>query len=159
MLRAFARAFAGRREPVLVTISRFGDVERLRALGRELGIDQQLITLDKPSDDEVVALFNGALGLLFCSLVEGFGLPVVEAMACGCPVVTSTSSCLPEVAGGAALLVDPLDVAAMARAMRRVAEEPSLRQELSARGLERVASLTWRKAAERHLEVYAEAVR
>ena len=90
------------------------------------------------------------------SLYEGFGLPVIEAMASGIPVVTSTGGSLPEVAGDAALVVDPLDVVAIASAILRIASDASLRARLRTLGLARSARFTWREAARAHLEVYSE---
>ena len=157
MLEAFARAFPEPSEVRLVRVSRFGADATLLKRERELGMSHRIVSLRTPSDDEVIALLSAARALLFCSLVEGFGLPILEAMACGCPVLTSTRSCMPEVAGDAAELVDPYDVAAMARAMRRLHDEPDLRAELGARGLARAESFSWDKAAKLHRDVYAEA--
>ena len=83
------------------------------------------------------------MALVYPSLYEGFGMPVVEAMACGCPVITSTTTALPEVAGGAALLVDPTDTDAIAHAMGRVADDASLRVSLSLAGLKRATDFRW----------------
>ena len=102
-------------------------------------------------DTDIPALYSGALALVFPSLYEGFGFPVLEAMRCGTPVITSTTSSLPEVAGDAALLVDPHDVAAIARAIARIVDEPALREELRARGYAQTRRFTWRHAAERTL--------
>lgn len=95
-----------------------------------------------------------ALALVFCSLHESFGLPILEAMACGCPVITSNVTACPEVAGDAALLVDPRNTDAIAQTMRRIAAEPDLRDDLRQRGLTRAAEFTWRRSAEAHLEVF-----
>jgi glycosyltransferase involved in cell wall biosynthesis len=99
----------------------------------------------------VAALYSGALVLLFPTLYEGFGFPVLEAMCCGTPVITSNTSSLPEVAGEAALLVDPRDVDAIADALQRVVTEPTLRAELVARGREHATRFTWQRAAEQAL--------
>lgn len=103
---------------------------------------------------DLPALYNGADLFAFPSLYEGFGLPVLEAMACGTPVVTSNSSSLPEVAGEAALLVDPLDVEAITAAMRQVLSDPALAQELSQRGLQRAMEFTWERTARETIAVY-----
>ncbi|MGA1192810.1 MAG: glycosyltransferase, partial [Kiritimatiellia bacterium] len=88
---------------------------------------------------------------------EGFGLPVLEAMACGAPVICSNKSSLPEVAGDAALLIDPGDVATLVAAMDRMACEPDTRAEYARRGLARAAQFTWDETARRTLAVYEEA--
>lgn len=105
-------------------------------------------------DEDLPALYNGADLFCFPSLYEGFGLPVLEAMACGTPVITSNTSSLPEVAGDAALLVDPYNVEEIATAMRRVLEDPALAQELRKKGLERAKQFTWEKTARETIAVY-----
>ena len=109
--------------------------------------------------DDMPALYRGATALVFPSLAEGWGAPVVEAMACGCPVAASDTGAVAEAAGGAALLFPSDDVAAMAHAIRRVTRDDGLREQLRGQGLERAARLTWATAAARHTEVYAEALR
>jgi len=92
--------------------------------------------------------YSGAACLVLPSLGEGFGLPVLEAMACGTPVVTANTSSLPEVAGDAALLVDPYDVLGLADAMFRVLTDRDLREDLRLRGLRRASLFSWRRTAE-----------
>jgi glycosyltransferase involved in cell wall biosynthesis len=92
--------------------------------------------------------------LAFPSLWEGFGIPVVEAMACGTPVITSTVTSLPEIAGGAALLVDPLSIEAIAEAMGRLEASPALRDDLIAKGLTRARAFDWDTCARRTLAAY-----
>jgi glycosyltransferase involved in cell wall biosynthesis len=106
------------------------------------------------SDDELARLYRGSLCLVYPSLYEGFGLPVLEAMACGTPVVTSASGALAELADGAAVLVDPRDVEAIAAGIR---EAVSRREELRAAGLERARTFTWEAAAGATADVYREA--
>ncbi len=124
---------------------------RLRELDLEDGVH---LTGYVPKED-LPPLYGGALAFLFPSLYEGFGFPLVEAMACGVPVMASDASSLPEVAGGAALLVDPLDVEAMAAGIERVLEDEELRGELVAKGLARAEEFSWEKCARETLAVLA----
>jgi glycosyltransferase involved in cell wall biosynthesis len=103
-------------------------------------------------------LYRAAAVFALPSLHEGFGIPVLEAMACGTPVVASSVYALPEVCGSAAELVDPYDTAAIARGLRNILANPNHAAELSRRGLERAARFTWRRSAERHLECYERAL-
>jgi glycosyltransferase involved in cell wall biosynthesis len=99
-------------------------------------------------------LYNRAMLFVYPSMYEGFGMPVVEAQACGAPVITSTYSSLPEAGGDAALLVDTLDPQALAAAIEQLIRYPAKRAEMSAQGLARAAGFTWENAAEQHLAVY-----
>jgi glycosyltransferase involved in cell wall biosynthesis len=108
------------------------------------------------ADADLPALYSGALAFVFPSLYEGFGLPVLEAGACGVPVITSNTSSLPEVAGDAALLVDPHDVDAIAEAMYRLVTDEALRAELVRRGFENVKRFSWEKCARETLAVLEE---
>jgi glycosyltransferase involved in cell wall biosynthesis len=105
-------------------------------------------------DELLPALYSAAEVFAFPSLYEGFGLPILEAMACGTPVVASRASCMPEVAEGAALLIDPARVDGLVDALERAITDTSLRDDLIARGRERAAQYTWRGAAQSLLEVY-----
>lgn len=104
--------------------------------------------------DDLVFLLNRSVASIYPSLYEGFGFPVVEAMACGTAVITSNVSSMPEIAGGAALLVDPGDSGSIQEALERVATDAQLRQDLVARGLVRVRAFSWREAAARVVEVF-----
>ncbi len=103
-------------------------------------------------DEDLPALYRGALFCVYPSLYEGFGLPVLEGMACGRAVLTSNVSSIPEVAGNAALLVDPMSVSDMRAALDKLAREPNTRAELGARGLERSRKFTWARTASDILE-------
>jgi glycosyltransferase involved in cell wall biosynthesis len=107
-------------------------------------------------DNDVPAIYNLADLLLFPSLYEGFGMPVLEAMACGCPVVTTRTGSSPEVAGDAALLVDPYDVDAIALAARQVLADERLRKRLVQRGFDRVGRFSWERCARETLAVFQE---
>jgi len=110
------------------------------------------------SDDDLACLYSGCIALVFPSLYEGFGIPVLEAMACGAPVITSNTTALPEAAGDAALLVDPEDTAAIAAAMRRVLDAPDLRAALRARGFAHARQFTWARTARATAEAYQAAL-
>jgi glycosyltransferase involved in cell wall biosynthesis len=105
---------------------------------------------------DLPGLTAGATGFLYPSFYEGFGIPVAQAMAAGCPVVTSNVSSLPEITGGAAVLIDPRSVAELSAAIQRLGESPGLRQQLRARGIERARRFTWERAAAESLRYFSE---
>ncbi len=119
------------------------------------GLEGRVIFPGFAADEDLPALYSAARVFAYPSTYEGFGLPILEAYACGTPVVTSTASCLPEVAGDAALLVNPTDVDALAAALHRAATDEPLRATLLARGFKRVNTFTWDNAAKQLMAVYA----
>ena len=126
---------------------------------RELGRRGRVRRLGYVPASLRVPLLSGARTFVFPSLYEGFGLPPLEAMACGTPVVTSDVSALPEVVGDAAVLIDPLDVEGLAAAIRRLWDDEAVRDDLRARGLSRARRFTWDVTARLTLETYAAAMR
>lgn len=130
---------------------------RVWSLIQELDLERQVVFAGTVPDELLPAYYRGALALVFPSLYEGFGLPALEAMACGIPVVTSSVTSLPEVVGDAAVLVDPYDVESIAWGVRRVVEDSSLREELRRKGLERAKQFSWDITAEHTLKVLQEA--
>ncbi|MGO8703709.1 MAG: glycosyltransferase family 4 protein [Candidatus Brocadiia bacterium] len=126
----------------------FREVERL-------GLANEVRHLQAPDDATQAALMNAALALVYPSFYEGFGLPPLEAMACGCPVIASNNSSLPEVVADAAIQVDPRDEPALAQAMRAVVTRPELRASLRERGLRRAKLFSWDRVARETLDVYA----
>jgi glycosyltransferase involved in cell wall biosynthesis len=121
---------------------------------RKLDIPDKIVITGYVSEDDLQTLYQGAVAFVYPSLYEGFGLPALEAMASGVPVITSNSSSLPEVAGDAALLVNPLEVFEIFEAMEALVESPQLRRELSVKGLEQSRKYSWQKTAQKTLEVY-----
>ncbi len=118
------------------------------------GIKDAVHFLDYVPDADLPALFAACDAFVFPSLYEGFGLPPLEAMACGAPVICSNTSSLPEVVGDAALLVNPRDVGALAAAIERVITDAALRAEMHARGLANAARFSWEQAARETIAVY-----
>jgi glycosyltransferase involved in cell wall biosynthesis len=106
--------------------------------------------------DTLRLLYSHADGFVFPSLYEGFGIPVLEAMACGAPVIASNSTSLPEVVGDAALLVDPADEAAIGTALVRLLEDRQLCEQLREKGFERVKQFPWSRAARETMTLYKE---
>lgn len=136
-----AGAFKWKYGPVFETLQRLQLERKVRMTGY---VDEA----------DLPALLCGAKAFAFPSLHEGFGLPVLEAMACGTPVVTSATSALPELAGDAALLVDPLDVGSIARALHRIIDDDELREKLHGRGMQRARSFSWARTASATIRVY-----
>ena len=110
-------------------------------------------------DEDLPAFYSGAAAFVYPSLFEGFGLPVLEAMACGTPVVTSARTALPELTADAGLLIDPENVEALAEAMTRILTDEALARDLRRRRLERSGRYAWKETAGRSLAVYREAAR
>jgi len=124
------------------------------ALVEKLGLKERVRFLGSVSPEELLGLYNAAHLLVHPAFYEGFGLPPLEAMACGTPIVVSNTSSLPEVVGDAALLVEPTDVDGMAVAIWRLISDEALRQRMIHRGLKRARRFSWKKAALETLEIY-----
>lgn len=158
MLRAYA-ALAERCEdcPQLVLGGRKGWLyDSMLALLESEPLRGRVVVTDYLPREEIPVLMGGALAFVFPSLYEGFGLPPLEAMACGTPVIVSDRASLPEVVGEAGLVVPVENEEALCEAMLRLAREPELREELSRRGLERAAQFSWKSAADKLLAVCEE---
>ena len=125
----------------------------LQIQANNLGLGEQIKFLDYVPDNQLPTIINQAIALVFPSLWEGFGLPVLEAMACGTPVITSNLSSLPEVAGDAALLINPYNTDEIAEAMQAVATDSILRSRLRTLSLNRASQFSWAKTGQATVEV------
>ena len=154
LLAAFDQFAATHPEQLLALVGGIGwQTERLRQALASIQARDRVRLLGYVPDDELPPLYSGSLALAFPSLYEGFGLPALEAMACGAPVLTSSTSSMPEVVGKAGLLVDPQDTQAIAAGLARLADDPELRRTLGDRGQLRAGLFTWEHAAHETLAV------
>jgi glycosyltransferase involved in cell wall biosynthesis len=128
--------------------------DSVRRTASELGVLDKVHFFGYVPQNMMCGLYGLAQVLVFPSWFEGFGLPVIEAMACGTPVVASDSSSLPEVAGGAALLFPAAEAPTLENVLRRLLGDPRLHADLRLRGLARAADFSWARSAAQHLEVY-----
>jgi len=130
--------------------------ESLRELISSLNLNDDVIFIDHPTQADLVTLYSFADLFVFPSLFEGFGMPPLEAMACGAPVICSNAASLPEVVGDAAITIDPCDIDGWASAIVRVLNDSNLRTDLSKRGLEHAGQFTWERNARETVAVYQE---
>ncbi len=155
LVRAWsAYCAAGGRETLVIAGHWDARYPAAQRLAGALGLGEQLLFLGPVTDAEAPYLYNGASLFLWPSRYEGFGLPVLEAMACGVPVISSNASSLPEVAGEAARLLPPQDPAAWAEAAARILRDRPLAREMRERGLEQAARFSWERSAAATLELY-----
>ncbi|HXM19322.1 MAG TPA: glycosyltransferase family 1 protein [Candidatus Tumulicola sp.] len=127
---------------------------RFASYSQQLGIGDRVRLLGFVSEKDLVELYNAAEVMLYPSLYEGFGLPILEAMSCGAPVVTSATTSLPEVAGDAAVLVDPLDTEGITHALIDLIENPGKREALRAKGRARAHAFSWERMAADCVAIY-----
>lgn len=156
VIKAYARARELHDFPhPLVCVGERGPSEpKIRQRAEQLGIGERLLMLGHVAQEALPAIYQGAALFLYPTLYEGFGLPVVEAMASGVPVITSSTSALKEIASGYAHLVNPLDVEAIARAIVRCLSDEAHRKSLAERGLRRAEDFRWESAAAQTLAIY-----
>ncbi len=155
LVEAFGRAPRLRDTMNLVVVGGMDrGAEPIREAMRRARLEETVIFPGHVPLEDLRALYSACSLFVFPSLYEGFGMPVLEAMACGAPVVSSNAASLPEVAGDAALLVDPTDVPVLADAMTRVVEDAGLREDLRKRGALRVKAFSWERSARDLLQVY-----
>ena len=159
LVQAFAQSRLADEGVRLVLVGDLGDVfhthvPELLAEVAERGVESAVIFTGFVPDDDLVFLYNHALALVQPSLMEGFGLPTVEAMACGTPIVASTAGSLREVVGDAGIFFEPTDVDAMAGALRTFRDDSALRTSLAAKALRRAGRFQWSTAAQALLDVF-----
>lgn len=158
LVEAFGRVRRGRPDLRLVLVGPPGNASlRVQQTSARLDLHDPVTWLPAVTDGELAALYSGAAAFAFPSLAEGFGLPILEAQACGAVVVTSDRGAMAEVAGGAALLVDPTRVDALASALEQALDDQALAAHLREQGMQRAAIFTWERCAQAVLTVYQQA--
>jgi len=152
------RTQAGGKLPQLVLVGKCAWLydETLRTI-KDLEVSNSVVLTGYVPEDHLPALYSGALFFVYPSYFEGFGLPPIEAMKCGAPVIVGNKTSLPEIVGDAGVLVDPFDVNDIACAMERLMRDSSFRSHLRAKGLERAKLFDWKETARRTLAVYRKA--
>ncbi len=164
LIRAFAKLRARQSGVKLMLVGDYqsdgfkGCYRDLKSLTAALGVDAEVVFTGYVPDDELCRLYNQASLFVMPSFDEGFGLPALEAMACGAPVVVSSGNSLEEVVADAGLHVDPRDEAGLTAAMERLLENPVLSEQFAQRALTRAAEFSWDAAARRMLEIFRDAV-
>jgi glycosyltransferase involved in cell wall biosynthesis len=153
-IRALALCARDRPDVRMVVSGRGDSIDTLTHLARELGIGRRVIFTAPLSHSELLRFLHGAAALVFPSLIEGFGFPVLEALAAGCPVIASDCPTVVEIAGPAALFCDPRKPEAFAAAMTRILGDTQARSDLRQRGIRRAADFSWDRCAAETLAVY-----
>jgi glycosyltransferase involved in cell wall biosynthesis len=157
LVRAYISLDEGIRKDIKLVLAGFKGWQNKEIMKLLKKVKSDILYLGYLPDKELGKLYNLATMLVYPSLYEGFGLPPLEAMACGCLVVVSNAASLPEVCGDAAQYVDPHDVNSIAGGIAKVLSDETLRRSLIARGLERAQLFSWEQAAKKHLEVFEDA--
>jgi len=155
LLRSFYMVRKQARDIILVIVGSGWNNPFVQKLTNELSLQGHVKMLGWIPKEDLVALYNGAVVLLFPSLHENFGFPIVEAMACGCPVVASNAYAIPEIVGNAVILCDPYDYNCFAGAILKILSDPQTREELVKRGLERAKLFNWDVHIDRIVDVYS----
>lgn len=157
LLKAFAKVHSERPDVVLVKLGRAHNADHHKEtldLIKSLGIREVVKFVEHVTDEDIVNWYRGASIMVVPSLVEGFGLPVLEAMACGTPVVSSDAETLVEIAGDAAIIVPRMDDGGYAQAILKVLNNPDVAREMTEKGLEHVKKFTWENTARAIIDVY-----
>lgn len=151
------RSFAGSKvvKDYQLVLGCYMDIEKYTLLVKELNIANRVIFLPKLNDQDMIDLYSACRVFVFPSLYEGFGLPILEAMQCGAPVITSNVSSCPEIAGDAALLVDPNNIGQISDAINEIHDNLSLRKNLITKGYSRAAHFSWDKFAKEMMDIFS----
>ena len=139
---------------VIVSATKGHYYDKILRMIKKLKLEKEVIFTGYVQPDDLPKVYNAADLFVFPSFYEGFGLPPLEAMACGCPVITSNTSSLPEVVGDAGIMVDPHHAEGLADAMHKVLNNDGLKQDMIKRGLKRAKMFSWEKAAKKTLKIY-----
>jgi glycosyltransferase involved in cell wall biosynthesis len=156
LIEAFAR-IPQKDHQLIIVGNRWYHGDDAEEKARTLGLNGRVRFLGYVPRADLPGLFSGATAFVYPSLLEGFGLPVIEAMACGAPVITSNNSSMKELGEGAAALIDPRDTREITEALARVAEDSAFRNDLSKKGLNRASQFSWERTAQLTLDIYREA--
>jgi len=156
LIRAFYKAQKEKHGPAMLALAggKGWLYEETEQLVQELHLEKNVCFLGRVSEHELITLYSLADVFAYPSFAEGFGVPPLEAMACGAPVITSNTTALPDVVGDAALLVDPRDPGALAQALNRIIGDTALQEDLRQKGYQRAKQFTWAEAARKQLSVY-----
>ncbi len=152
LVEAFAKVKTGRK--LVLAGKEDPRYREVHEVVKRLSLQHRVVFLGQVPEDDLPALYSGAALFVFPSLYEGFGLPLLEAMACGVPVVCSSTSSLPEIVGRAAVMVAPLDISQLARALERVLGDGELRAYMREEGLKQAARFSWERTAKETLAAY-----
>jgi len=152
IIRAFAESEKAL-DFILVLVCHL-DIPKYKELCLSLGVQDRVIFVNSASQAELIALYSGCYCFLFPSLYEGFGLPILEAMQCGAPVITSNTSACPEVATGAALLVNPVKISEISEAINQLCSNSDLRGSLIQKGFKHAKNFSWKRFGEQMLSIY-----
>lgn len=159
LIKAFSLVFArlNLMKLSLVIVGKTGWLnQEIFQMPKNLGIENKVKFIGQAKDEDLPAIYNLAQVLVYPSLYEGFGLPVLEAMSCGCPVITSNISSLPEVVGKAGVLINPIDEKGLSKAIEKVLTKPIFSQNLIKKGLKQAKKFSWENGAKKTLKIYME---
>ncbi len=149
MLQAYSQLNNSTKEqhPLLIAGGKRKYLNHLKIISKNLGLEKHVLFAGYVPIELMPSLYREAFALIFPSLYEGFGIPLLEAMACGCPVITSETSSMPEVCGDAALYFNPLDKKSITIAFNKLIADPILQNELREKGIKRARNFSWKNTA------------